>query len=191
MEPILAQRLTEFRLNTMQIGWFFAIWPIFYIPASILVQYMPNSIEKRVTIICSTLMSAVAFAFVGPSEMFGFPDSLLLMIIGQALLGIFTATLMIPGLPEMVESTLPYFPGQERRVNDISSGIFNAFLGFGQVLAPMYGSSVKDALGFRLTSDIVVIICLVFGLTYFFCGGGVEAFKLSYANICRERKEGD
>ena len=37
MEPILAERLTEFSLTSMQIGFFFAIWPIFYIPASIAV----------------------------------------------------------------------------------------------------------------------------------------------------------
>jgi len=39
--------------------------------------------------------------------------------------------MMIPGLPEMVESTIPLFPGQERDVNDLSSGLYNAFLGFG------------------------------------------------------------
>ena len=53
------------------------------------------------------------------------------MGVGQALVGIFTATMMIPGLPEMVESTLPHFPGQEQLVNDLSSGIFNSFLGLG------------------------------------------------------------
>lgn len=37
MEPILAERLVEFDLNSMQIGFFFAIWPVFYIPASIIV----------------------------------------------------------------------------------------------------------------------------------------------------------
>ena len=37
MEPILAERLTDFDLNAMQIGLFFAIYAIFYIPASIAV----------------------------------------------------------------------------------------------------------------------------------------------------------
>ena len=41
MEPILAERLVDFDLNSMQIGLFFAIWPVFYIPASIAVQYVP------------------------------------------------------------------------------------------------------------------------------------------------------
>jgi hypothetical protein len=31
----------------------------------------------------------------------------------------------------MIESVLDYFPGQETEVNDISSGLFNMFLGIG------------------------------------------------------------
>ena len=72
---------------------------------------MPRWVDKRVTIILSAFFSGVAFIFVGPSEMFNFTDSLILMGIGQALVGIFTAFMMIPGLPEMVESALIYFPG--------------------------------------------------------------------------------
>ena len=37
MEPILAERLTDFDLNSMQIGLFFTIYALFYIPASIAV----------------------------------------------------------------------------------------------------------------------------------------------------------
>ena len=184
MEPILANRLVEFNLSQLQIGFFFGIWPVFYIPASIAVQFVPSYIEKRVTIILSAIMSGVAFIFVGPSQMLDFPNTLLLMAIGQALVGIFTATMMIPGLPEMVESMKPKFPKeQERQVNDYSSGIFNSFLGFGQVLAPMYGSTVTANYGFRLTSDIVAIICFVFGLVYFIMGDGVEAFKTTCQNL--------
>ena len=132
-------------------------------------------------------MSAVAFLFVGPSLILNFSNSLVIMGIGQSLVGIFTATMMIPGLPEMVESTLPLFPGQEQVVNDLSSGVFNAFLGLGQVFAPMYGSTVKDLLGFRLTCDIVALICFVFGLFYFLIGGGIEAFRNTAANIKKAR----
>jgi hypothetical protein len=36
-EPILALRLKDFDLNAIEIGIFFAIWAIFYIPSSIAV----------------------------------------------------------------------------------------------------------------------------------------------------------
>ena len=86
---------------------------------------------------------------------------------------------MIPGLPEMVESSILHYPGQAREVNDLSSGIYNAFLGFGQVLAPAYGAFVTEEVGFRVTSDIVAIICFVFALTYFILAGGLTAFRSS------------
>ena len=180
MEPILAERLLDFDLSSMQIGFFFGIWPIFYIPASIAVQYIPRNIDNRVTIIISAFLTGIAFIFVGPSEMLGMSNSLVLMGIGQALVGVFTAFMMIPGLPEMVESTIPLFPGQEREVNDLSSGIFNSFLGFGQVVAPAYGSFVTEAVGFRKTADIVAIMCFIFAFLYFVIAGGPEAFRTSF-----------
>ena len=82
MEPILAERLVEFNLNTIERGLFFAILPVLYIPATIMVQYVPQSIEKRFTIIVSAFGSGIAFLFVGPSELCDFPNSLVLMGIG-------------------------------------------------------------------------------------------------------------
>lgn len=82
MEPILAERLVEFDLSTMQIGAFFAILPVFYIPSSIAVQYVPRKWDKRFTIIMSGFFTGVAFVFVGPSELLGLPDTLILMGVG-------------------------------------------------------------------------------------------------------------
>ena len=67
MEPILAERVADFNLTAMEIGLFFAISPIFYIPSSILVCYLPSWVDKRFTIIMATVMSGVAFVFAGPS----------------------------------------------------------------------------------------------------------------------------
>jgi len=99
------------------------------------------------------------------------------------------AIMMIPGLPEMVESTLPLYPGQERRVNDLAAGIFNSMLGCGQVMAPTFGSFSFAAYGFRTTTDIVTLISFVFALLYFVIANVPEAFKTT----CRDRrvKRGD
>lgn len=185
MEPILAERLVEFNLDSMQIGFFFAIWPVFYIPASISVQYFPQKWDKRFTIIMSALFSTIAFIFVGPSVLFGFPDSLVFMGIGQALVGVFTAFMMIPGLPEMVESTIPLYPNQEREVNNLSAGVYNSFLGFGQVVAPAFGAIVTEAVGFRMTADIVALVCFLFSIIYFAVAGGPEAFRASCRSSTR------
>ena len=131
LEPILATRLLDFDLTHLQIGLFFTIWSFTYIPSSIAVQYMSRKIEARLIIIFASFFCGISFFVTGPSQMLGLPDTLLLMGVGQAMIGVFTAIMIVPGLPEMVESMLPLYPGQEREVNETSSGIFNAFLGLG------------------------------------------------------------
>jgi len=111
------------------------------------------------------MMCGVAYIFVGPAEIFS--NSLVLMGVGQTLVGISTAFMMIPGLPEMVESTIPLFPNQEHQVNNLSAGLYNAFLGLGMGLAPVYGASMTEVVGFRMTADVVAIICFVFAASYF------------------------
>ena len=46
----------------------------------------------------------------------------------------------------------------------------------------MYGSFLTEAYGFRITADIVAIICLVFVTVYFFIAGGAQAFKTTCTN---------
>jgi hypothetical protein len=54
------------------------------------------------------------------------------MIFGQAIVGFFLPFCFIPALPEMTESIESVFSKKQLEdVNNISSGIFNAFLGIG------------------------------------------------------------
>ena len=127
------------------------------------------------------MVSGIGFILVGPSDLLNFSDSLILMGIGQTITGILTAFMMIPGLPEMVESSIPlYPPSQEREVNNLSSGIYNSFLGFGQVIAPTYGALTSEAVGFRMTCDIVAILCIFFAIIYFISAEGWNAFKNTF-----------
>lgn len=85
----------------------------------------------------------------------------------------------------MVDSAALHFPTQLKEVNDCSAGVFNAFLGIGQVLAPCYGSLMVTNYGFRVTMDWAAIIAISFALIYFIFGGGVQAIK----QTCSDRKQ--
>jgi len=54
-----------------------------------------------------------------------------MMAIGQGMHGIFDPYMLVPTLPEMINAGIRKFPDQEPLVNDLSSGIFNCFLGLG------------------------------------------------------------
>ena len=178
--PILAIRMEEFNLSQIQIGLFFIVMPVVYIPTSILVQSVPKGVEKRAVLIIACFLSFFGNLFVGPSDVFSFPESIWFMIIGQALHGLIDPFILIPSLPEMIESVLPLYPeSAETQINDISSGIFNMFLGIGQIIGPLYGSIVTAEYGFRYCCDLVSIICLVFAISYYVLADGQEAIQNS------------
>ena len=95
------------------------------------------------------------------------------MIIGQALRGILDPFTLVPALPEMIESVLPEYPMEaETQINDISSGIFNMFLGLGQIIGPMFGATVTQLIGFETCCDIVAMICLLYSILYYLFADG-------------------
>ena len=104
--------------------------------------------------------------------LFNFPDSIWIMALGQALHGVVDPFILVPSLPEMIDSVIDKYPDDEILVNDLSSAIFNCFLGIGQISGPLYGSLMTEYFNFRLTSDYVAILCLFFAVVYFtFCRG--------------------
>jgi hypothetical protein len=93
--------------------------------------------------IFSSGLSSLALLTVGPSYIFGFPDSLRLMIVGQLILGLFMPFTLIPGLPEMTDSALVHYKkSQHERVNNLACGLYNTVLGVGEVAGPLYGTFV-------------------------------------------------
>ena len=82
--------------------------------------------------ICACFLSFFTNLFVGPSIIFSFSNTLTFAIIGQVLKGMIDPFILIPCLPEMIESVLSEYPEEcENQINDIISGLFNMFLGFG------------------------------------------------------------
>ena len=104
------------------------------------------------------------------------------MGIGQFVVGLMLAMQLIPGLPEMVEGALQHYPTQERDVKNMSSAIFNSFLGVGQVIAPLYGSTLNQFIEFKHTTTLSGALDFVFAVLFFIFAGGATAFSLTYKN---------
>lgn len=50
--------------------------------------------------------------------------------------------------------------------------MFNAFLGVGQMTAPIFGSFMDEMYGFRFTCDVVMLVTVVYSITFLFIGNG-------------------
>ena len=98
--------------------------------------------------------------------------------------GLIEPFILIPCLPEMLESVLVEYPIDcENQINDLISGMFNMFLGFGQILGPLIGSNFTAMYGFRIMCDIVALICLVFAILYYvMCEGGEAISESIWSN---------
>ena len=121
------------------------------------------------------LFGSFSMLFVGPS--YSLPNSLLLMAIGQLLIGGFGLFLMVPVIPEMINSASTYYPDQIIEITDISAGVFNSGLGLGQVLGPIFGSYMTKSFGFRNWWDMIGIVLLAYTVIYFIFGDGFSLLR--------------
>ena len=183
MEPILAARLVDKELNVIETGLFFAILPCFWIPSCMLVNYIPKQIEKRALIIFTSFIVSPALLCMGPSIIPDFSDSLIVMALGQAMFGVAYAFILVPSLPEMLESATKCFPLQEQEVNYLCSGIFSALLGLSQVIGPIVGASSDEAIGFRHTMALLAALNFVYTSAYLIFGSGITSFYETYKNF--------
>ena len=98
------------------------------------------------------------------------------MGIGQAILGITYAMVMVPSLPEMIEGGKKSFLLQENMIDRMCPGIFSSCLGLGQVISPVFGAYFESYVGFENTTTIAGGLNLLFAVSMFVFTDGYAAF---------------
>ena len=58
--------------------------------------------------------------------------------------------------------------GENPKLNDKASGVFNLSFGIGCFIAPILGGDLDDVVGFNYTCDIMACASLGFAVVYFF-----------------------
>jgi len=163
------------------LGNYFAILPVFYMLAGVLMQYYPKWMDNRVYLIGIGYLNTIAALFNGPSQILSLPDSIWCIIVGQMLIGLTCAQLNVFALPEMMRQANKAFPGRGNDVNDYCSGIFNSCIGIGQVSGPIIGAFLTSKIGFRSCEDTIALITFTYYSLYFILGDGREAINHSIA----------
>ena len=181
LEPILALRMNDFFLTSVQTGAVLAIAPFIYIFGTLLTPCLPQWIDKRVTLMSSTILMGVFCFFIGPSQLLGMPETLNLCLFGLFTSSVFLAPMVIPVLPEMIEASKEAFPHQNiKTTNNYASALFNTGLGLGTCIGPLYGAMMEELTNFRLTEDYLGVFLIAFGVLYFTCAGGLKAFRNTF-----------
>jgi hypothetical protein len=170
LSPVLSIRLIELGFPQETVAYFFLIGAVTNISSSLTLSFVKMPFTKRSLIIFGLLSSTVSNLLMGPSALFHFPQTLLCIGFGQALLGIFNPFLLINCLTEMVDVIEMKFPDLDEqskmKIYDNTSGLYNTMLGMGEVLGPIYATAVAESRGFSSCCDYVALASLTLGILY-------------------------
>ena len=164
MEPILASRLDVFfHLGKKEIGVIFSLSNVVYIPTAFLLQFAffgSNMRRRRFIILFSIAFTPLAVLLIGS-------NSIQCLITGMLLLGLLPTPVWIMLLPSMQEDSLDIYPHHRRVVNDLTAGIYNSFMIFGQVIGYVIGPALNASVGFGNTAWIVGGLILIQAISYY------------------------
>jgi hypothetical protein len=65
----------------------------------------------------------------------------------------------------------------DQLISDYGSGLYGTFFSTGQILAPIVGSAVYEAIDYRPTTDVMTAVCLLWCLVFFSFNVGFGIFK--------------
>ena len=163
-EPVMSLRLDEFHLSSAVIGIFFSIAPFMYTISSLSVSWMADKVDSKKLILIGLVSNGLSQFMVGPSSFL--PDSLIIMWFGQLFHGFTLCLFLITWLPVMIDDAVEAFPKRKIEVTNISPVIFNSMLGTGQMLGPIYGSNITNFLNFRIWTDVIGVVNLLYFVAY-------------------------
>jgi MFS family permease len=182
-QPLFGPRLEDaYGLSDFVIGVMFAIPAVSYIiTGTILFPLIAKKFEPRTSMIFGFIVLGMTCFMLGPSNLLGFPDkSLTLMIMGLAVLGVGAAFTIIPIIPEMLDTVDGKYPDYTGEISDNFSAIFNCAGGLGQIVGPSVSGLLKNQLGFAWTFDIVALIVFGHLLAYILICGGFASIARSF-----------
>jgi cyanate permease len=120
--------LEKFGYKAVFIGFSFAIPTLIYASTSPLIYLLTSKIRKPGVICIGYMILFVAVLLVGPSKVLGLYNSPAFIILGLAIMGFGCGTIIIPIMPEMIESIEEKHPEiDDGELNNNISGLFIAF----------------------------------------------------------------
>lgn len=99
------------------------------------------------------------------------------MLAGLLIIGLTSALIMIPALPEMMdtiesdEEFCNYF--EQKDIETVISSIFVTFHSVGEAIGPIANSVLISSFGFTGAHEALAIYVLSFSVLYFLIGGNV------------------
>lgn len=65
----------------------------------------------------------------------------------------------------------------DQLISDYGSGLYGTFFSSGQILAPILGSAIYESIGYRPTTDLMTVVCLLWCIFFFTFNVGFTIFR--------------
>ncbi|CDW89016.1 permeases of the major facilitator superfamily [Stylonychia lemnae] len=150
------------------IGLFFFLPSIFYVIGAPLSAWLSRVIHKRYVVLISFILMVFQSFCEGPSQLFGMPNSIILIIVGVSILGLCLSMALVPLLSELIEILEGMDKYDPDQISDITSGLFNSMFNLGNLLAPLIAGILNDSHGYVYTCDFMMITAAIYCVFFYF-----------------------
>ncbi|KAM3131331.1 hypothetical protein pb186bvf_016513 [Paramecium bursaria] len=122
--------------------------------------------HKQYYIFIGSMICGVAQFFYGPERLLGLEDHLWITLLAQMTVGVASAYPFVLSLPFINEDLGYLYPDQKEKAINLSSGLFNWSLAFGELVSPVASGFLTDTFGFERASSIFGLWVLLSTLLY-------------------------
>ncbi len=164
-------------------GLYFGIRPATQLLATALCIFLLKIISRPLLAFLGLLITVVGLLLFGPSATFYLPNSLSLSCIGYGILGFGNGLSLMPILPELINYFIARRILSSNKAADVTSALGDLTGGQADLFAPLIGSLLDSALGFRYASDLALLLAILALICFGIWGGGFS----SLCTLCCKR----
>ena len=173
-------------------GFYFAFLSIPYFFSALLVSIFFENVPRKLQFILCFLLSTIAIMLMGPSEILGFPNHRIFILIGLLIMGLVQALVFVPTLPEAVVVLQQKYKIVEssnveldNKLNDVLGSILSFVYNLSGLVGPIIGGymydtlSKNDNIAYRKTMDINMFFELGMAVIFMLFNCGLLVYKQS------------
>ena len=180
----------QFDVAAKDMGYYFAFLSIPYFLSALIVSNYFNSVPRKLLFVMCFCLSTIGMMFLGPSQVLGFPNEKVFLMVGLLILGLVQALVFVPTLPEAIAVIQHKYKIVEKsnmeldnKLNDVMGSIICFIFNFFGFIGPIIGGWMYDIMSknentsYRITLDINMFFELIMVIVFLVFNCGLLVFK--------------
>ena len=150
----------------------------FIVTAIVPIWVITMGLEFKTVMHIGLLLMAIITSMLGPSMFYGLPQYWTYTMIVIPFLGVGSALVTIPSMPEMMQAIESRY-GQQPKAPTLVSGLFVTLTGLSRWLGIKFSTIMEYESSYLQVTSVMSAVLIVYFLIYFIMGGGIQGIKRS------------